>query len=64
MDIIQCIDCGSTGWTVHEIKKGLCPICQEESIEEEDIQICYTCKTTTGTEPKGDNYCNMCDHYF
>jgi len=26
--------------------------------------ICYTCNVTKGTKPKGENYCNMCDHYF
>ena len=25
---------------------------------------CYTCNCTTGKQPEGDNYCNMCDHYF
>ena len=26
--------------------------------------VCYTCKCTKGNAPKGDNFCNMCDHYF
>lgn len=26
--------------------------------------VCYTCQTSKGTKLKGDNYCNMCDHYF
>lgn len=25
---------------------------------------CYTCNATKGKLPEGDNYCNMCDHYF
>ena len=28
------------------------------------IVTCYTCNCTKGKEPKGNNYCNMCDHYF
>jgi hypothetical protein len=26
--------------------------------------VCYTCNCTKGNAPKGDNFCNMCDHYF
>jgi len=29
-----------------------------------EIVGCYTCSVTKGTKPKGQNYCNMCDHYF
>lgn len=26
--------------------------------------VCYTCNCTKGNAPEGDNFCNMCDHYF
>jgi len=29
-----------------------------------ELLVCYTCKCTKGNAPKGDNFCNMCDHYF
>ena len=39
----------------------------EQALNKHDISnsvICYTCNVTKGTKPKGENYCNMCDHYF
>jgi hypothetical protein len=26
--------------------------------------VCYTCNCSKGNAPEGDNFCNMCDHYF
>ena len=33
-------------------------------VKQSEQLVCYTCKCTKGNAPKGDNFCNMCDHYF
>ena len=29
-----------------------------------ELLVCYTCNCTKGENEEGNNYCNMCDHYF
>ena len=30
MQLHQCMECGSDGWKIYELKNGLCPSCQDE----------------------------------
>jgi hypothetical protein len=38
MELHQCCNCGHNGWTIYELKEGLCPSCQES--DEPDICLC------------------------
>lgn len=45
MELLQCMNCGRGGWTIHELKQGLCPSCQEEEnyFNEDDFECCDEC---------------------
>lgn len=38
MELTQCMNCGHGGWTSHELKEGLCPICWENEKTEYDLK--------------------------
>lgn len=41
-DLQQCMECGVSGWNIHEIKDGKCPSCREyEAMAEE--YYCFSC---------------------
>lgn len=66
MDLRQCINCGHDGYTSHELKRGLCPDCQDEEVMFEDCPKCgrhydevdqeYQCCSKCGWDAENDTW--------
>jgi hypothetical protein len=37
MELFDCPNCGRGPWTIYEIENGLCPFCQEEESDEDEL---------------------------
>ena len=41
MEHHQCPSCGHGPWNVHELKDGICPVCEPD--DDEDVYYCRSC---------------------